>query len=230
MELRLALVPLALAVLAPAATAQDPAPVAAPPAAVPQEPAPAVAPPAAAEPWEVSGSFYYSEPPGSDGRSTAIVYADRGALHLEGRYGYEDLDTGSVFAGWNFETDGAVQLSLTPMIGAVMGQTDGIAPALEVDLGWKRIAWYAEAEYLFDSEDSGDDYFYSWSTLTYALTDSLSVGLVNERTKMVDTGLWSQSGLALELSLASLELSVYTYNVGSDDAYSVVSLGFSPRL
>lgn len=42
-------------------------------------------------------------------------------------------------------------------------------------------------------------FFYSWSTLTYGLTDWLSAGLVAERTKLVDTDWSLQRGLALEL-------------------------------
>ena len=111
------------------------------------------------------------------------------------------------------------------MLGVVAGDTDGIAPALELDLAWRRLAWYTEAEYLFDLDDRDDDFFYSWSTLTYGVTDWLSAGLVTERSKLVDTDYSLQRGLALELTRASLGFSLYAYNIGSDDFYAVVALG-----
>lgn len=193
-----------------------------------QDPAPVQASPAEAAAWELSASVFYSDPPGSENRLTPIVYADRGALHLELRYNYEDLQTAALFAGWTFELEGEAALGLTPMLGAVVGETDGIAPALELDLGWRRLAWYAEAEVLFDLDDRDDDFFYSWSTLLYGLTDWLSAGLVTERSKLVDTDYSLQRGLALELTHASVGFALYAYNLGSDDSYAVVALGLAP--
>ena len=209
--------------LAPMAAAQD-----APPADTAQEP-PAVALPAQPAVWELSASVFYSDPPGSDDRLTPIVYAERDALHLELRYNYEDLQTAAFFAGWTFEHGDDVALALTPMLGAVAGDTDGIAPALELDLAWQRLSWYGESEYLFDLDDSDDDFFYSWSTLTYGLTDWVSAGMVIERSKLVDTGLSVQRGLALEFQKGSLGLSLYAYNLfDSGDSYAVVALDLAP--
>ncbi len=205
---------LALTLLAPAAAAQDSV------AAQVQ--------PAGDETWELSGTVLYSDPPGSEDRLTPIFYADRGPLHLEARYNYEDLETAALFAGWTFEGGEELEAAVTPMLGAVTGETDGIAPGLELDLGWRRLAWYVEAEYLFDLDDRDDDFFYSWSTLTYGLTDWLSAGLVSERSKLVDTDFSLQRGLALEFTRASLGFSLYAYNLGSDDSYAVVALEFAP--
>ena len=202
-------IPAAFLLLAPVVAAQDPAP--------------------APEPtWEVSGSIFYSDPPGSEDRLTPILYADKGPLHLEARYNYEDLETLSLWAGWTFDAQGAIEGSLTPMLGAAVGDTDGIAPGLELDLGWRRVAWYAEMEYLFDAHDQDDDFFYSWSTLTYGFTDWLSAGLVAERSKLVDTDWSLQRGLALEFARGSVGFSLYAYNIGSDDSYAVVALELAP--
>ena len=65
--------------------------------------------------------------------------ADRGWLHLEGRFNYEDRDTGSAWFGYNFSVGDTVTLEFTPMIGAVFGTTDGIAP------GYKGIAGLGHA-------------------------------------------------------------------------------------
>ena len=179
-------------------------------------------------PWEFSGTAFYSDPPGSeDARTTAILYGDRGPLHLELRYNYEDLDTASAFFGWAFSGGDSLAYTVTPMVGVVGGDTDGVAPGLLLDVAWRRFAWYVESEYLFDAHDSSDDFFYSWSTLTYAFTDWLSAGTVAERNKVVDTDFEVQWGLALELQLKRIGVAVYTYNLGDDDDYTVVSLGAS---
>lgn len=178
--------------------------------------------------WELSGTLLYSDPPGSEDRLTPIVYADRGPLHLEARYNYEDLETFSLFAGWTLETGDEIEAAFTPMIGAVAGQTDGIAPGLELDIVWKRLEWYAEMEYLFDLDDSDDDFFYSWSTLTYGITDDFRAGLVTERSKIVDIDWSVQPGLALQYQGERFGVSLYAYEIGTDDSYSVLSFDFAP--
>jgi hypothetical protein len=191
--------------------------------------------PAAPEPqpieeptWEFSGSVFYSSPPDSPDRFTPIFYADRGQLHLEARYNYEDLHTGSVFFGWNFSGGEELTTSVTPMIGAVAGDTRGIAPGLELDVGYKKVNWYAEAEYLFDLDSDQDDFFYCWSTLTYAFTDSLNAGLVTERSRLVEDGLSLQRGLALQVHQKNVGLGFYLYNIDSSDCYLVVSFDVKP--
>jgi hypothetical protein len=178
--------------------------------------------------WELSGTVLYSDPPGSEDRLIPIVYADRGALHLELRYGYEDRETASFFVGRAFELGDEVAATVIPMIGAVAGDTDGIAPGLELDVAWQRVSWYAESEYLFDLDDRDDDFFYSWSTLTYGFAEWLDAGVVIERSKLVDTDWSVQRGLALEVARGSLGLSLYAFNLGSDDSYAVVALEFAP--
>jgi hypothetical protein len=192
-----------------------------------QDPVPVQTQPAEAEAWEISGNVFYSDPPGSEDRLTPILYADRGALHFEARYNYEDLETASLWAGWKFDLgdeEAELDFTLTPMLGAVFGETDGVAPGLELDLAWKRFAWYGESEYLIDADDADDNFFYSWSTLTYGVTDWLNAGVVIERSKLVDTDFDVQRGLALEFAFERFGCALYAYNIGSsDDSYAVVS-------
>ena len=183
-----------------------------------------VDPPEEPPAWEFSGGIFYSHPPDSEDRLTPIVYANRGPLHFEARYNYEDLHTASLFAGWTFSLGEELTADLTPMIGVVAGDTDGIAPGLEFDIGWNRLAWYAESEYLIDADDHDDNYVYTWSTLTYGLTDWLDAGLVTERSRLVDTGLFVQRGLTLQFHREHVGFGLYAYNIGGDDFYAVVSM------
>lgn len=193
-----------------------------------QDPALARPPVAEARPsWEFALSAFYVDPPGSDQHVTTVLYADRGPLHLEGRYGYEDLDTASVFVGWTFEVGEEVHAAITPMVGGVFGDTNGVAPGLLVDAGWNKLSFYAEAEYLFDSDDSDDDYFYSWSTLMWRFGPAFAAGVVAERSRIVDTDLELQRGLALQITPGPVGFAIYAYNPFSDDAYYTLSLDAS---
>jgi hypothetical protein len=60
--------------------------------------------------------------------------ADRGWLHLETRYNYENLETGSAWVGYNFSGGEKLKWEFTPMLGGVFGNTTGVAPGYEFRL------------------------------------------------------------------------------------------------
>jgi hypothetical protein len=54
--------------------------------------------------WSYSVSAYGYFVPDDQSYLSAIFTTDHDWLHLEGRYNYENLDTGSLFFGRNFQT------------------------------------------------------------------------------------------------------------------------------
>ena len=93
--------------------------------------APAAAAPVAERLWSFYASASTYIPPEDPAYVQPAITADRGWLHLEGRFNYEDRSTGSAWFGYNFSVGETVTLEVTPMIGAVFGTTDGIAPGTE---------------------------------------------------------------------------------------------------
>ena len=201
--------------------------------AMAQETTPATAPPAAPEPeaedtgWEfgLSGALYVL--PDEEDFLQPTFKADRGLFHFETRYNYEDRDSTSFFVGANFEFGDKVKLALTPMIGGLVGQTDGIIPAFEADLTIGPFEAYGEAEYVFDLDDSSSKYFYMWSELSVWPTEWLRAGVVTQRTRVYQTERDIQRGLLVGISFKRVECAAYFFNPGSDDHFTVVSLGVS---
>jgi len=198
-----------------------------------QEPAPAGPPPAAPEAeagktgWEfgLSGALYVL--PDEADFVQPTFKADHGLFHFETRYDYEDLASASFFVGANFEFGEKVKLALTPMIGGLVGHTDGIVPGLEADLRFWRLEAYGEAEYVFDPNDSESKYFYMWSELSVWPTEWLRAGMVTQRTRVYQTERDIQRGLLVGVTLKKVDGTVYFFNPGSDDHFTVVSLGVS---
>ena len=56
------------------------------------------------------------------------ITADRDWLHLEARYNYEDLDTGSAWVGYNFGGGEKLAWEFTPMLGGVSSATPPASP------------------------------------------------------------------------------------------------------
>jgi hypothetical protein len=175
--------------------------------------------------WSFSASAYTYLIKDDHDYVVPIVTADRDWFHLEARYNYEAPDTASVWVGYNMSFGDKLSLELTPMLGGVFGDTSGIAPGYRATLGFKRLELYTEGEYLFDSKDSSEDFFYTWSELTFALTDWLRVGAVIQRTKLYETESDIQRGFLVGVSLKRMSLTTYVFEPG-DDATYVFAVGF----
>ena len=114
--------------------------------------------------------------------------ADYERLHLEARYNYEALKTGSVWTGYNFRSfsiGNDLEVSVTPMLGGVFGDITGVAPGYSIEASYKIIKASTQGEYFFDAGNNSQDFFYSWSEFSASLpkTDCLRAGLVVERTQ-----------------------------------------------
>lgn len=148
-------------------------------------------------------------------------------MHFGARYNYEDKETGSVWAGYNFTAGDIVALSITPMIGGVLGNTAGIAPGYLASLTWKRVELSTEGEFVFDLRDHSGSFFYSWMELSYSPMEWWRVGLVAQRTKAYHTNLDVQRGILLGFSRKRFDFTTYIFNAGWTDPTVVLSLGLS---
>jgi hypothetical protein len=83
------------------------------------------------------------------------------------------------------------------MFGVVFGRTAGVTPGYELSLTYKRRELYSEGEYVVDTRDKHDSFFYSWSELRYSPVDWCHVGLVDQGTKAHRTGFEGQRGVSL---------------------------------
>ena len=152
--------------------------------------------------------------------------ADRSRLHLEARYNYEAQKTGSVWMGWNFSGGDTVEWELTPMVGGVFGEVDGIAPGDKGSISWRKISLYIESEYVIDTADMSNSFFYSWSELTYAVTDGFRAGLVVQRTHAYHTDRDVQRGLILGYSYRHAEFTLCLFNPDVDKPTGTFAVGF----
>ena len=190
-----------------------------------QEASPPASAPANA--WSFNASLYGYFPPEDVHYAQPTVMADHGALHLEARYNYEALKSGSAWIGWNLETGKELTLNATLMAGGVVGDLRGVAPGYELTLAWKAFELYSEGEYVIDTSDSSGNFFYNWAQLGWSPLEWLSVGLVTQRTRVYHTGLDVQRGVFVGFTYKSLSLNVYVFNPGWETPTVVGSLAVS---
>lgn len=177
--------------------------------------------------WSLDASAYTYIVPDSENYLQPTVAADRDWLHLEARFNYEDRDTGSIWLGYNFSVGEEVTLEITPMVGAVIGSTDGIAPGYKASLRWRMLDFYSETEYVVDAGDSADSFLYTWSEFALVPTDWSRFGLAVQRTKVYQTEFDIQRGFFAGFSYQHATVAAYVFNPdASPTVVLAVSVGF----
>jgi len=156
-----------------------------------------------------------------------VVRADKGALHLEARYNYEDFHTFSAWVGCNFSGGKKLEYTITPMIGGVIGNSNGVAPGLELTLGLNKFELYSEQEYLFEFSDKTYNFYYNWTDLTYAPKDWIWFGLSGQRTRLYQTDLEIQRGLLIGGGIKNWEFTGYLFNLGFDEPFVILTVSFN---
>jgi hypothetical protein len=175
--------------------------------------------------WEFGATLYPTRVRGGENYTSAILVADRGALHLEGRVNYESIGARSAFVGWTFSGGETLTWELTPLLGGAWGSTRAFVPALEASLGWGRFDIYVEAEYVRDKGEQADSYLYAWSELGFRPVEWLRVGLAGQRTRAYGGERDVQRGPFVQFTWKRLTLGGYWFNPGSSEQVFVGSIG-----
>ena len=177
--------------------------------------------------WHFSAALYTYIVPDQHDYVQPTITADYDWLHLEGRYNYEALDTGSIWLGYNFAGGEKIEWDLTPMLGGVLGNTVGLAPGYRGHVSWWKLTLFSEGEYLFATRESSDSFFYSWSELTIAPLDWLHFGVAGQRTRAYGNDRNVQFGLVLGLTCKWLAMSTYVFNPTESKPTVVISLSLT---
>lgn len=172
--------------------------------------------------FSFAANFYLLQ--GNEVYVNPVFTAERKHLFLQARYNYEDFQTGSVFGGYNFSVGEKVEFSATPIVGAVFGNTNGIAPGLLWELSWWKLNLYTESEYLFDFSSKENNFYYAWAELTIAPADWMWLGITVQRTRLYETDLDVQRGITIGFTEKILSVGAYVFNLGWDDPFGVVSV------
>ena len=176
--------------------------------------------------WSLSASVAIYALPDESNYGQPTFSGDRDALHLEARYNYEALRTGSLWAGYTFRGGDRVQWEFTPMSGAVFGATKGVAPGYAASLSWWKIDAYSEGEYVF-ATTSADSFAYNWSEVAVAPFSMLRTGMVTQRTRAYASGRAIQRGPFVNATFGPVNSAVYVFLASGSRPVVVLSFGWS---
>jgi hypothetical protein len=156
-----------------------------------------------------------------------VFTADRSWLHLEARYNYEALKTGSLWLGYNFTLGDKLVLEATPMLGGVFGNSTGIAPGYTISLSYKEFELFTQGEYFIDAGTRSGNFFYTWTELSVRPIEWLRLGLVIDRTKAFGSEVEIRRGPLLGFTYRKVDFTSYWLDPGSTHSAFVFSLGVS---
>ncbi len=176
--------------------------------------------------WAFSVSAYGYDVPDSQDYVNVNATADYGRLHLEGRYNYEAIDSGSVWVGANFHTGSNWIFDATVMAGGVFGDLEGIAPGYRLSLTRSWFGLGSEAEYFIDTHDHEGNYLYSWNEIYGSPAEWFRAGLAGQRTRVYQSDLSIQRGIFVGFTIKSFDVAAYVFNLGWEDPTYVLSMRF----
>ena len=179
------------------------------------------------KPWALGASlsWYFIHDDQNFGVVTAL--ADHGPLHLEARYNYEALRTGSAFIGWNFEFGTTVTFGVTPIVGCMFGDKGGPILGLELAIAWGPLSWSSQGEWVTDVQKDTGGFIYVWSELDVRPWEWIRAGMVVQRTRVFHTAREVVLGPLLGVSVWKLDLTAYWFQPGGIDQFFVASIGVS---
>ena len=187
---------------------------------------PAAEPDAATEThFSVNGSYYAMRDEPDFGVFVAAL--QRGPVRIEARQNYEAKSATSVFGGYAWSGGDDIAWSVTPMLGGLFGSARGVVPAVEASVAWQKFDLYVEAEYVHDLDDSSASYFYAWTEIGWRPVESIRIGLVGQRTRIVANDRDFQRGVFGQLTLGKATVGLYAFNPESASRFVVLSLGLS---
>ena len=178
------------------------------------------------KPWSFDASAYTYVVPDTGNYVQPAFSADREWLHLGARYNYEAQKTASLWMGYNISGGDTVAWDLTPMLGGVFGDLDGVAPGYLGSLSWRKLEFYSEGEYVITG-DASERFFYNWSELALAPVEWFRFGLVTQRTRAYQSDRDIQRGLLVGFSYKLADVTTYVFNPDDERPTIVVAVGVS---
>ena len=177
--------------------------------------------------WEFSlSTSTYLVQHGRDYANPTLV-ADRGWLHLEARYNYEAIKTGSLWLGYNFSFGKKLAFEATPMLGGVFGDITGIAPGYSLSLSYEQIEFFTQGEYFFDAGTRSGNFFYTWSELSYAPVTWFRAGIVIDRTKALGSNFDTRRGPLVGFRYKKIDFTTYWLSPGSRDSTFIFTVALN---
>ena len=156
--------------------------------------------------------------------NTGQAWVSSNNFYFEGRYNYEDVKTFSFYAGRTFKTRDSVLL-ITPSVGIVLGNFNGISFSTYLELNTKWINAFSENEYVIDENDKLNNFFFTWSGITFPVHKNIGIGIGCQWTVQPNEKLLKY-GPMLSLHKGAFKLDGYAFNFWQTTKVWTIGIGY----
>jgi hypothetical protein len=153
-------------------------------------------------------------------------YKSRSNWYAEARYNYDELNTVSLYAGRTFRVNRGLSYSITPMIGGMTGDANGGSLALNTEFDFRRFNFSSQSQYSVNADSRLNNFFYSWSELSYQPLDWLFAGVSIQNTQVYRVATIHEPGLLLGFSFNEIEIPIYSFNLLDKNRYIMVGINW----
>lgn len=153
-----------------------------------------------------------------------IYYQSSKKWYMEARYNYEALKTVSFYAGRTFEKESAFSYSASPVIGAVMGGFTGGSVGANTEFDYKKIFLSSQFQYTFSTHNRSENFFYSWSDLSYQVLNNIYSGISVQQTNLYKVKYRLEKGIFLKTIINKFTFPLYIFNPALKERYFVLGL------
>jgi hypothetical protein len=153
-------------------------------------------------------------------------YKSRSNWYAEARYNYDEVNTVSLYAGRTFRVNRELSYSITPMIGAMTGDANGGSIALNTEFDFRGFNFSLQSQYSINADSRSNNFFYSWSELSYQPLHWLFAGVSMQNTQVYRVATVHEPGVLLGFSFNEIEIPIYSFNLLDKKRYIMVGVNW----
>ncbi|MGH7493981.1 MAG: hypothetical protein ACREOO_16510 [bacterium] len=174
--------------------------------------------------WEGGLELYGNIVPDEPFSLTPIVNYNSDLLYIEARYNYEEMHSASLYVGKFFSKEGKLSFDFAPLLGIVAGDLNAGSVGASIELRLGKLQWSILPQYTFSWNGKTENFFYSWSELTFAASEWLYLGPAAQRTKLFESPFEVDSGMTLGFNLKQWSMQLYCFNPWNDGRYFLIGM------
>jgi len=141
-----------------------------------------------------------------------VFYQSPKNWYGEMRYNYEEIQTASIHFGKKFGFKKIPALEIVPMGGIIFGKLNGGSAGALVEINLTKFCFSSEPQYVFSFGQKQENYFYSWSEVSYEVFPFFYAGIALQQTKSFSLPNVFEPGAMAGFSIKNFDIPLYCFS------------------
>ena len=155
-----------------------------------------------------------------------VFYQSPKKWYSELRYNYEAIQSASVHFGRKIGFKKIPALEIIPVGGIIFGSLNGGSAGAIIEVSINRFCFLSEPQYVFSFGQKEENYFYSWSEVSYELFSSVYAGLALQQTKSFSLPNVFEPGIMAGITIKNFDIPVYCFSPTSSNRNFVLGVNW----